>query len=523
MKIASKFVAALTVLAFSIAPSVIRAQDDSGGGMPPGGDQAPPPNADQGGDQSSGGDQGASFQDFYNQLGSQGTWVQTDNYGYAFQPTVTDPDWAPYTDGHWVYTDVGWTWVSDEPWGWATYHYGRWCNIDGTGWCWVPGYRWAPAWVSWRYGGGYCGWAPLPPETFIGAEFGGGGVFGGFHFGSDVDVNFHIGPGCYNFVAVGDLGNPNYRGAYLPRANNFVVINKTTNITNININKTVINNYGTAGAAANFRGVKANGPSIKDVNAQSRTPVQTVHLTAMNQPGRSNLQGGSLAVYAPALNPASMHQARPAQVARTIPHATFNRGDSVTKPLAVNASVRPTAPTAEEVQAAQTAQLHAPASARVVTAKTRVKTTITTPLTSMKPVSQVRSPAKTATTEKPSTGEKTESEGTQHAAGSPAYTGESVKPPVTHPDEVKPAPTYHPETESKPAPPPSYHPETETKPAPAPSYHPATQPKPAPAAPAYHPAPAQTYPAAPQGSRPPPAAAGNKNDGQNNGQNKNNQ
>ena len=73
-------------------------------------------------------------------------------------PPSTIPAWAPYTrNGHWVYANVGWTWVSDEPWGWATYHYGRWVNLDGTGWCWVPGYTWAPAWVSWRYGGGYCG------------------------------------------------------------------------------------------------------------------------------------------------------------------------------------------------------------------------------------------------------------------------------------------------------------------------------------------------------------------------------
>ena len=208
MKILFKYAVVLTVLAFSLAPSLVRAQD-----APPPGDQ---------GDQS---DQGASFQTFYDQLGDQGTWVQTDDYGYVFQPNVSDPDWAPYTNGHWVYTDEGWTWASDEPWGWATYHYGRWANIDGTGWVWVPGYQWAPAWVSWRYGGGYCGWAPLPPETFIGAEYGEPGVEVGigFHFGGDVDVNFNIGPGCYNFVSVGDMGEPNYRGRYLDRSRNYTV------------------------------------------------------------------------------------------------------------------------------------------------------------------------------------------------------------------------------------------------------------------------------------------------------------
>src|SRR5471032_2213231 len=197
MKTLFKFFAVLTVLAFPFAPSLVRAQDDASD------------------------DQGASFQTFYDQLGDQGSWVQTDDYGYVFQPNVSDPDWAPYTDGHWVYTDQGWTWVSDEPWGWATYHYGRWANIDGTGWVWVPGYRWAPAWVSWRYGGGYAGWAPLPPETFVGAEYGDPGVAVGigFHFGGDVDVSFNIGPGCYNFVRVEDIGESRYRGRYINRNN----------------------------------------------------------------------------------------------------------------------------------------------------------------------------------------------------------------------------------------------------------------------------------------------------------------
>jgi hypothetical protein len=30
-------------------------------------------------------------------------------------------------------------------------------------WVWIPGIEWAPAWVSWRVGGGYIGWAPLAP------------------------------------------------------------------------------------------------------------------------------------------------------------------------------------------------------------------------------------------------------------------------------------------------------------------------------------------------------------------------
>jgi hypothetical protein len=108
------------------------------------------------------GDNNVSFQTFYDQLAGQGTWIQTDKYGYVFQPTESDPNWRPYTYGHWVNTDAGMTWDSDEPFGWATYHYGRWANLDGYGWVWVPGYTWAPAWVSWRQGDDDVGWAPLP-------------------------------------------------------------------------------------------------------------------------------------------------------------------------------------------------------------------------------------------------------------------------------------------------------------------------------------------------------------------------
>ena len=244
MKSSPILLAALAASAFAFSSLALHAQDDQGGPPPPPMDQgAPPPPDQQGGpppdgqggpppDQ--GGDQGASFDEFYNNLSNDGQWIQTPDYGYAFQPAVQDPNWAPYTDGHWVYTAYGWTWASDEPWGWATYHYGRWVNIDGTGWVWIPGHQWAPAWVSWRYGGGYCGWAPLPPSTFVGVEFGDGINFD-FHFGSDCDTAYGIGPGWYNFIPIGYIGERGYRGHYYDRSRNFVIINNTRNITNINI------------------------------------------------------------------------------------------------------------------------------------------------------------------------------------------------------------------------------------------------------------------------------------------------
>jgi hypothetical protein len=459
---------ALALLAFVFTPSLLRAQDappdmgdqgapppDQGGPAP---DQGPPP--DQAGGQppdngqDAGADPGVSYQTFYDNLSNQGTWIQTDNYGYVFQPNVSDPNWAPYSDGHWVFTDQGWTWVSDEPWGWATYHYGRWANIDGYGWIWVPGYRWAPAWVSWRYGGGYCGWAPLPPETIVGAEFGG---YGGYHYGGDVDVSFHIGAGFYNFVPVGHMGDPNVRPYIANRYNNYGIINHTTNITNININR----NSGRNG----FGGVAVNGPPLSEINAHASRPVQTMRLTASNAPGQASVQGNSLSVYAPRVNPATVHQGRPASVSRTIASPTFNRGDSITRPLAVSSTVRPAAPSAEAIQSAHQAQAHVPASAKIATSRTPVKSanlTRLTPATQTHTNAAVNSPS----TYRPAVESNAQ---TYRPASTPAttYRPETQSAPEVKHSESQPSSVYHAPAQSSQ----TVHSEAQ----PSSSYHPQSQ------------------------------------------------
>ncbi len=108
-----------------------------------------------------------SFQTFYDNLAPYGQWINDPQYGNVFVPNE-DSDFRPYTRGYWAMTDYGNTWVSDDPWAWACYHYGRWTYNSYYGWIWIPGYDWAPAWVSWRYGRGYCGWAPLGPGYAMG-------------------------------------------------------------------------------------------------------------------------------------------------------------------------------------------------------------------------------------------------------------------------------------------------------------------------------------------------------------------
>jgi len=376
-------------LALALLGKPLGAQDD-GGAPPPAVNGAPPSQDDDASapGQTSAPDGSVSFQTFYDALGSQGTWIQSSDYGYVWQPTETDPDWAPYTEGHWVYTDAGWTWVSDEPWGWATYHYGRWVNLDGAGWCWVPGYTWAPAWVSWRYGNGYAGWAPLPPDSFVGVDYTDDGfsIGIGFHIGGDCDGFFGIGPGWYTFLPVTCLGYRSYHGYYCHRGDNYAIINRTTNVTNINVTR--------GGATVGtFGHVTTGGPMLEQVNADSSTPIQRVSLVRASRPGGGGtVNGNALTLYAPRV--AAGGTAQPAQVAASLGTTSINRGTDILRPLAVNARMGGAAATEAQVQQARFAQDHAPASAKVLTDPSRVQPVLDTPLTSMKPVVNEPAPSR---------------------------------------------------------------------------------------------------------------------------------
>jgi hypothetical protein len=137
---------------------------------------------------------------FQAQLAPYGTWVNVPGEGLCWAPSVQNTvlDWRPYlNDGHWVYTDDGWSWQSDYPWGEYAFHYGRWFRDPHYGWMWRPGYHWGPGWVAWRNAdaAGYCGWAPLPPGATF--EPGVGLMWNGR---VAVDTDFGLGPDMYVFV-----------------------------------------------------------------------------------------------------------------------------------------------------------------------------------------------------------------------------------------------------------------------------------------------------------------------------------
>src|SRR6184192_4157880 len=250
----------------------------------------------------------ASYDTFYTQLDRYGDWRETSDYGYVWQPRQAQSrTWRPYTDGHWVYTDVGWTWVSEEPFGWATYHYGRWTRLRNIGWVWVPGDEWAPAWVSWRKSSDHVGWAPLPPE----ARFDRGT---GIHNWSD--SYYDVGPDQYCFVETKQFGAPRLENAVIPSERNVTIVNQTTNITNITYNNTTIVNQ---------------GPSYDEIRTQTQQPIERLRLERevnvnvnVGEP-RPVVRGQAIVVPAPLIARGQTVE-RPRRVKETITNVLVDRG-----------------------------------------------------------------------------------------------------------------------------------------------------------------------------------------------------
>jgi hypothetical protein len=159
-------------------------------------------------------------EDPYEDLAPYGFWVEVASYGSVWCPNVSSA-WQPYTVGYWAYTDDGWFWVSEDPWGSLPYHYGRWAFDSDYGWIWVPGDIWAPAWVAWRYGSGWAGWAPLPPDVSwqpqVGLDLAGN------------DIDTHI--DHWYFTKAQDLGTSRVRVHVEPAENKQRLLKQTRDVT----------------------------------------------------------------------------------------------------------------------------------------------------------------------------------------------------------------------------------------------------------------------------------------------------
>ncbi len=203
--------------------------------------------------------------DFYDDLRPHGQWVRTPEYGMVWIPNV-EAGFQPYaTNGRWVVTQFGNTWVSDYNWGWAPFHYGRWYQDRFRGWAWVPGRDWGPAWVSWRSGGGYYGWAPLGP-------------------GMNINVNVNIAPDYWMFVPQNYISSP--------RLSSYCVSRRQ--VVNVYQNTTIINNV----YRVNNRSY-AYGPRRDELERVTRQRVPVYRIDNTNRPGRDEVRDNSVSIYRP--------------------------------------------------------------------------------------------------------------------------------------------------------------------------------------------------------------------------------
>ncbi len=209
-----------------------------------------------------------SFSVFYNSLKPYGRWVQNPAYGQVWISSTGG--FVPYsTGGHWAYTNYGWTWVSDYDWGWAPFHYGRWAYDPAYGWFWVPGYDWAPAWVAWRGGGDYYGWAPLSPGLSIGVSY------------NSIPADRWV------FAPHQYITSPYITRYYIPRTQNVTIIKNTTVVNNVTVKNNV--HY-------------VAGPRKEDVEKVNHTRVQTYTVANSSKPGKTVVNNNTINVYRPVVN-----------------------------------------------------------------------------------------------------------------------------------------------------------------------------------------------------------------------------
>lgn len=177
-----------------------------------------------------------NYDTFHSTLAAHGSWMHNARWGDVWRPGIAG--FRPYFDrGHWVYTaDYGWYWNADDDWGDIVFHYGRWVFDPDEGWVWIPGYVWGPGWVAWRWGDGYAGWMPEPPDS----AFLTGGLDLSFGFGA-WDAGFYGYQGWYGgavgpadlwfFVGAGHLADPGLQRFVVPRAQVASFIARTRNVT----------------------------------------------------------------------------------------------------------------------------------------------------------------------------------------------------------------------------------------------------------------------------------------------------
>jgi len=209
-----------------------------------------------------------SLQSFYDELSPYGTWIQDPQYGYVWRPDVNQQEFRPYyTNGRWAMTEYGNTWVSNYDWGWAPFHYGRWVINSYRQWIWLPDTNWGPAWVDWRSGDGYYGWAPMAPSISINLSFG---------------RRYSVPEFCWNFIPQSSI-YINTFPRYDYGRNNVYIRNTTI------INNTYVYN----------RRSYYGGPRLEDIRRATNRNVTVYRYAQSNRPGASRIDNRSVSIYRP--------------------------------------------------------------------------------------------------------------------------------------------------------------------------------------------------------------------------------
>jgi len=224
-----------------------------------------------------------SFQVFYDELSPYGTWVDSPEYGYVWVPDVA-PGFTPYaTNGYWVFTVDGWTWISNYSWGWAPFHYGRWYTDPYYGPMWVPDNEWGPGWVTWRRSGDYYGWAPIGPGISIEIAYGNG---------------YNLPYNQWTFVRDRDFGRRNINNYYVNNSNNITIINNSVVINNVQLDRT--------------RNVRYNaGPERAEVERRAGKKIAPVAIRETSKPGQK-MSNNQLQIYRPMVQKNVPSQRKPA-------------------------------------------------------------------------------------------------------------------------------------------------------------------------------------------------------------------
>ncbi len=222
---------------------------------------------------------------FYDYLSPYGVWIYRSPYGYVWIPDRMAYNWRPYSFGQWVWSDYGWTWVSYFEWGWAPFHYGRWGWDRYIGWYWIPDIVWGPAWVTWRRGDFYIGWAPLPPEA---------------RFIRGVGVRslpYSLNDSYWVFVEYRYFLHSGLNRYVLPMERNLTIINYTIVHTDIYVqNDRIIN----------------RGIDIDYIRRNTRQMISKHELRQSSRPGQSRVSADSVEIFNPSIR--RNEEARPKTV-----------------------------------------------------------------------------------------------------------------------------------------------------------------------------------------------------------------